>query len=54
MLPHPTLYKPGRIKGTREMVVRPNFIVIYELDGADVVVLNVLHAARQWPPAGHR
>ncbi|WP_073104963.1 type II toxin-antitoxin system RelE/ParE family toxin [Pollutimonas bauzanensis] len=50
LLKHPTLYKPGRIKGTREMVVRPNFIVVYELDGADVVILNVLHAAQQWPP----
>lgn len=51
LLLNPALYKPGRVKGTREMVVRSNFIVIYELDGADVVILNVLHAARQWPPA---
>ena len=47
---HPKLYRAGRVPGTREMVVRPNFIVIYELVGADVVILNVLHAARQWPP----
>ncbi|TAL83316.1 MAG: hypothetical protein EPN46_03705 [Candidimonas sp.] len=26
LLNHPTLYKPGRIKGTREMVVRPNLL----------------------------
>lgn len=51
LLKHPTLYKPGRVKGTREMVVRPNFIVIYEVVGVEVVILNVVHAARQWPPA---
>ena len=49
---HPKLYRAGRVSGTREMVVRPNFSVVYELDGTDVVVLNVLHAAQQWPPAG--
>ena len=49
---HPKLYRAGRVPGTREMVARPNFIVVYELDGTDVVVLNVLHAAQQWPPAG--
>lgn len=46
---HPRLYRAGRVSGTREMVIRPNFIVVYELDGADIVVLNVLHAARYRP-----
>ncbi len=54
LLNHPTLYKPGRVKGTREMVVRPNFIVVYELDGTDVVILNVLHAAQLWPRGGSK
>ena len=45
----PQMYKPGRIAGTREMVVRPNFIVVYA-EGADTVsVLRVLHTAQQWP-----
>lgn len=33
---HPKLYKPGRIKGTREMVVRPNYVVVYREDSGAV------------------
>ncbi|MBO9356994.1 type II toxin-antitoxin system mRNA interferase toxin, RelE/StbE family [Bordetella petrii] len=51
LLLHPKLYKAGRAPGTREMVVRPNFIVVYELTGTDVVILNVLHSSQQWPAA---
>jgi len=50
LLAHPKLYKVSpRVRGAREMVVRPNYIVLYELAGVDIVVLNVVHAARQWP-----
>ena len=47
----PTLYKPGRVKGTREIVVRPNYVMIYAVakDANEVVMLRVLHTARQWP-----
>jgi toxin ParE1/3/4 len=45
----PTLYKPGRMKGTREIVVRPNYIMVYRATGDIVEVLRVLHAAQQWP-----
>lgn len=47
----PTLYKPGRVKGTREIVVRPNYVMIYavEKEPCEVVVLRVLRTARQWP-----
>lgn len=49
----PTLYKPGRVRGTREIVVRPNYVMVYQVeDGGEVVtVLRVLHAAQQWPVA---
>ena len=30
---HPALYKAGRVRGTREIVVRPNYIVVYRLVG---------------------
>ena len=36
--------------GTREMVVRSNYVVIYTEDARAVTVLPVLHAAQQWPP----
>ena len=29
LVDHPKLYKPGRMKGTREMVIRPNYVVVY-------------------------
>ncbi len=48
----PTLYKPGRMKGTREIVVRPNYVMVYQVEAETVVILRVLHATQQWPPAG--
>lgn len=45
----PRMYKPGRVSGTRELVVRDNYIVVYGEDGHTVSVLRVLHAARPWP-----
>lgn len=45
----PKLYKTGRVKGTREIVVRPNYVMVYRVNGDVVEVLRVLHAAQQWP-----
>jgi len=39
------LYEDGRVKGTREIVVRPNYVMICRTIG-DVV--EVLRAAQQW------
>jgi addiction module RelE/StbE family toxin len=47
---HPKLYRPGRVDGTREMIVRPNYVVVYVEDRAGIIVLRVLHAAQVWPP----
>jgi|TARA_R100001369_G_scaffold4782_1_gene13458 toxin ParE1/3/4 len=46
---HPQMYRVGRVDGTREMVVRPNYVVIYSDDPSAIVILRVLHAAQQWP-----
>lgn len=46
---HPKRCRPGRVKGTRELVVRPNYIVVYAETAAAVTVLRVLHAAQMWP-----
>ena len=46
---HPKLYRPGRVIGTREMVVWPNYIVSYAETDRGIVVLRVLHSAQQWP-----
>ncbi len=46
---NPQLHRVGRVDGTREMVVRPNYIVIYAEDAVAVAIVRVLHAAQQWP-----
>ncbi|GAA0691062.1 type II toxin-antitoxin system RelE/ParE family toxin [Dyella marensis] len=48
----PKLYRTGRVPGTREMVVHPNYVVVYAELGNVIAILRVLHAAQQWPPAG--
>lgn len=49
----PTLFRKGRVRGTREMVVHPNYLVIYRVRARlkRVEILRVLHTARQWPPS---
>ena len=44
----PHLYRPGRVIGTREMVVHPNYLVVYQVTDS-VRVLSVLHARQRYP-----
>jgi toxin ParE1/3/4 len=45
---HPYIHRPGRVAGTREAVIHPNYILIYRV--ADMIeVLAVLHARQQYP-----
>lgn len=47
---HPHLGRPGRIAGTRELVVtRFSYILPYRVRGGAVEVLRVFHTARKWP-----
>lgn len=46
---NPRLYRKGRVEGTREMVVRPSYVVIYAQDARAVTILRVLHTAQKWP-----
>ena len=42
--------RPGRVKGTRELViVRTPYIVTYRIQNRTVRVLRVLHSAQHWP-----
>ena len=45
----PFIARPGRVAGTREMVVHPNYILVYEFDDSILRVLRVLHARQQYP-----
>lgn len=47
---HPFSYRVGRIDGTREAVVHPNYILIYEVRLDTVQIMNVIHSRRQYPP----
>ena len=50
LLPHrPRMYRSGRLPGTREMVVRSNYIVVYTETSETVTVLRVLHVSLKWP-----
>jgi toxin ParE1/3/4 len=53
---HPEMGHPGRVPGTRELVIsRTPFIVAYGVIGRDTVrVLAVRHAARRWPASFDR
>ncbi len=49
---HPNLGRPGRLTGTRELVVSGTpYVVPYRVLGDDVQILAVFHGARRWPAA---
>ncbi|ENW5053532.1 TPA: type II toxin-antitoxin system toxin YacB [Salmonella enterica subsp. diarizonae serovar 48:i:z] len=41
----------GRVEGTRELVIHPHFVLIYEVDKqwGKIYILRVLHTAQKWP-----
>ena len=47
---HPARGRPGRVAGTRELVIAGTpYIVPYRIRRDAVQVLRVLHGARRWP-----
>lgn len=49
LLQNPKLYRQGRVVNTREMIVRSNYVVVYQEEGSVILIVRVLHAAQQWP-----
>ena len=53
LIVQPEIGRPGRIDGTRELVIsRTSFIVIYRVrkDVKQVEILRLVHGAQKWPP----
>jgi plasmid stabilization system protein ParE len=50
MIPaHPYIYREGRKPNTREMVVLPNYIVVYRIRPTQIDILNVIHSRKRYP-----
>ena len=45
----PGMGRPGRVIGTRELVIHPNYIIPYRMRGEVIEILRVQHVARRWP-----
>ncbi|MEQ6333589.1 type II toxin-antitoxin system RelE/ParE family toxin [Sphingobium sp. MK2] len=46
---HPYMYRPGRVPGTREAVVHPNYVLVYRVRTNAIEVLAVHHTRQQYP-----
>lgn len=46
---HPYMFRTGRKPGTREMVVHPNYLIIYRVEIELIDIVSVLHARREYP-----
>ena len=47
---YPDLGRPGRVKGTRELVIPGTpFIIPYRRQKGFIEILAVIHGARKWP-----
>ncbi|MEC4685206.1 MAG: type II toxin-antitoxin system RelE/ParE family toxin [Nitrospirota bacterium] len=50
LLDHPNMGRPGRVAGTRELIVSGTpFILVYRVKTPSIQILRVLHHAREWP-----
>lgn len=46
---HPYIHRPGRVAGTREAVVHPNYILVYRVGTTAIEIAALLHARQQYP-----
>ncbi|MDE3156268.1 MAG: type II toxin-antitoxin system RelE/ParE family toxin [Acidobacteriota bacterium] len=52
LVAHPGLGRPGRVAGTRELVVPDTpFVIPYRVRGDRIEIVAVFHGRRQWPKA---
>lgn len=46
---HPYLYRRGKVTGTREIVVHPNYIIVYRVTLNAIEILSILHSRQSYP-----
>lgn len=47
---HPDMGRPGRFKGTRELVIGGTpYVVAYRVEAEAVVIMRLLRCAQRWP-----
>jgi toxin ParE1/3/4 len=50
LIEQPNRGRPGRVPGTRELVVSGNtYLIPYRVRGEVIEILRVFHGARKWP-----
>ncbi len=50
LMQHPQMGRPGRKKGTRELVIsRTPFVVVYRIKGDQIQIIRLLHSSQQYP-----
>ncbi|SEI86196.1 addiction module toxin, RelE/StbE family [Sphingomonas sp. OV641] len=45
---HPFMYRRGRVAGTREAVVHPNYILVYQVGRDALEIVSVMHSRRSY------
>lgn len=45
----PYMFRKGRLRGSREIVAHPNYVIVYRVRRDMIIVTAVIHAMRQYP-----
>ena len=47
---NPGIGRPGRVPGTRELVITPTgYIAVYQVTASGVAIVRVIHGRQNWP-----
>jgi len=49
LIEFPYMHRSGRVPGTREVVINPNYVLVYRVAADAVEVISVLHTRQQYP-----
>ncbi|EJJ27215.1 type II toxin-antitoxin system RelE/ParE family toxin [Rhizobium sp. CF142] len=45
----PKMHRIGRMDGTREMLVKPSYVIVYTETDEVIRINRMLHTSQQWP-----